>query len=111
MFIYVYICVGTPKSPANISRTTKYYQSSFSIVEITWNPPLNLDPQVDYYHYELIIDRLNESVVMDGNTSNTSAILEDIPYNDDLIFSLSAVNCVGRSSPITYNINIGMIHT
>ena len=110
MFIYVYICVGTPKSPANISRTTKYYQSNFSTVEIAWNPPLNLDPQVDYYHYKLI-DRLNESVVMDGDTNNTSAILEDIPYNNDLIFSLSAVNCVGRSSPITYNINIGMIHT
>ena len=63
----------------------------------TWNPPLNLDSQVDYYHYELIIDRLNESVVMDGDTNNTSAILEDISYNDDLIFSLSAVNYVGRS--------------
>ena len=46
-------------------------------------------------------------MVMDGNTSNTSAILEDISYNDDLIFSLFAVNCVGRSSPATYNINIG----
>ena len=49
---------------------------------------------------------------MDGNTSNTSAIVEDIPYNNDLIFSLSAVNCVGRSSSITYNnINIGETHT
>ena len=67
---------------------------------------MNLDPQVDYYHYEL-----NESVVMDGNTSNTSAILEDIPYNDDLIFSLSSVNCVGRGSPASYNINIGNSHT
>ena len=82
------------------------YQSISSTVEISWNPPLIHDPQVDYYHYELM-GRSHELLVVDGNTSNTSAILEDIPYNRDLIFSLSAVNCV-RSSPITYyHINVG----
>ena len=86
------------------------YQSISSIVEITWSPPQDLDPQVDYYHYQLI-DKLSLSLVMDGNTSNTSAILDGLPYNHDLSFSLTAVNCIGRTSPITYhNINIGKIH-
>ena len=87
------------------------YQRISSTVEISWDPPdpLNNDPQVDYYHYELM-DRLNELVMTVDNTSNTSAILEDILYNNNLTFSLSAVNCVGRSSPITYHINIGKTH-
>ena len=105
---------GAPKSPANISNTLQDYQSDCSTVEITWNPPLNHDPQVDYYHYEVIGSRrLNESQVhmmTVDNTSSTSATLEDIPYNRDLTFSLSAVNCVGTSSPITYHINIGKTH-
>ena len=100
---------GTPRNPTNISSMVQEYQRISSTVEISWDPPLNNDPQVDYYHYELM-DRLNELVMTVDNTSNTSAILEDIPYNNNLTFSLSAVNCVGRSSPITYHINIGKTH-
>ena len=77
------------------------YLSISSTVDITWNH----DPQVDYYHYELF-DQLNESVRTFGNTSNTSTIIEDVPYNHDILFTLFAVNCV-KSSPITYHINIG----
>ena len=103
------IHTGAPESPANINSTIQDYQSNFAMMEITWNPPLNHDPQIDYFHYE-IIDTSNEPLVMDGNTSNTSAIFKDIPYNNDLTFSLYTVNCVGRSSPITYHISIGKIH-
>ena len=101
--------VDTPTNPTNISSMVQEYQSISSTVEITWNPPLNHDPQVDHYHYELI-DRSNQSQVMDANTTNTSAILDSLPYNHDLSFSLSAVNCIGKTSPIIYHINIGKIH-
>ena len=100
------IHTGAPKSPVNISSMVREYRSISSAVEISWNPPLNHDPQVNHYHYELM-DRSREPLVMDGIISNASAILEDIPYNHDLMFSLSAGNCVGRSSPTTYHINVG----
>ena len=45
-----------------------------------------------------------------GNTSNTSVILEELPYNSNLSFLLSSVNCAGSSSPVTHTINIGMIN-
>jgi hypothetical protein len=50
-----------------------------------------------------------EPQVIFGNTSNTSVILDELPYNYNLLFLLSSVNCVGSSSPVTYTINIGMI--
>ena len=44
-----------------------------------------------------------------GNTSNMSVILDDLPYNHNLSFILSAANCGGTSPTVVHNINIGMI--
>ena len=84
------------------------YQSISSTIEITWNPSF-IEPRSSsglYYHYELV-DGLNELVMIVGNTSNTSTVIEDLPYNHDILFTLSAINCVERSSPSTYHINVG----
>ena len=44
-----------------------------------------------------------------GNTSNTSVIFDDLPYNHNLTFTLSAINCVGTSPVVAHNINIGKL--
>jgi hypothetical protein len=78
---------------------------------VSWNSQLKDDPQVYYYNYELTYQSLTgEPQLIIGNTSNTSIILDELPYNYNLLFLLSSVNCIGSSSPITYTINIGMIN-
>ena len=88
------------------------YQSFSVVIEVSWNSQLKDDPQVYYYNYELTYQSLmgepQQAII--GNTSNTSVILDELPYNSNLFFFLSSVNCVGSSSPVTYTINIGMVN-
>ena len=101
---------GIPNRPSNISSIVREYQSTSSTVEISWNSQTNNDPQVNSYHFQLIDRsiRLNELLMIVGNTSNTSVILDDLPYNHNLSFTLFVINCVGISPTVAHNINIGM---
>lgn len=78
------------------------YQSHFSTVLFTWDAPSG-NSRIDYYHYQLT----NETNVIAYNTTNTSVAILGIPYNRNITFSLSAVNCVGGSGEIREVVNIG----
>ena len=78
------------------------YHEHISTVYFTWDAP-NDGSRVDYYQYQLI----DATSVTYYNTSNTTATISGIPYNNNVTFSILSLNCVGVSSPIIETIHIG----
>lgn len=72
------------------------------MVVITWNPPAD-SSRVDYYQYTFV----NEPNITYNTTNFTNTVLSDIPYNQEISIVLSAINCLGRSSPVIYTFNTG----
>ena len=93
---------GRSTSPLNLRNAVEEYHSHFSSVLFAWDSP-NDNSLVDYYQYQLI----KESDTFTYNTTNTSAVLQEIPYNKNVTFSVTAVNCVGSSVPLRQTITIG----
>ena len=79
------------------------YHEHISTVYFTWDAP-NDGSRVDYYQYQLID---GTSGITAYNTSNTTATVSGIPYNNNVTFLLLSLNCVGVSSPIIETIHIG----
>ena len=96
------IYIGTPLSPLNLQFVVDEYYDHTSTVHFTWDAPDD-DSQVDYYQYQLI----NETGVTAYNTSNTTATISGIAYNNNVTFLLLSFNCVGVSSPLIETIHIG----
>ena len=94
--------LGSPAVPLNIQNVVDEYHSHSSSVLFTWNAS-NDNSQIDYYQYQLA----KEVDIFTYNTTNTSAVLQEIPYNRNVTFSVIAVNCVGSSSPLRKTVNIG----
>lgn len=100
---YAYIAAGIPMYPLNVQSVVDEYHDYSSTVLFTWNGPQE-NSRVDYYQYQVI----NGTEVIDAsNTSNTSAILSRIPYNENITFSILARNCIGESATVMETINIG----
>ena len=99
---YTHTCTGAPASPLNFRNAVEEYHSHFSSVLFAWDSP-NDDSLVDYYQYQL----MKETDTFTYNTTNTSAVLPDIPYNRNVTFSVTAVNCVGSSVPLRHTVTIG----
>ena len=78
------------------------YYDHLSTVHFTWDAP-NDDSRVDYYQYQLIDGTSTTSY----NTSNTTATISEIAYNNNITFLLLSLNCVGVSSPLIETIQIG----
>ena len=97
--------LGVPIAPLNLQSMVDKYHSHFSSILFTWNTPSD-NSRIDYYQYQLV----KEMDSFTYNTTNTSAVLPDIPYNKNVTFSITAVNCVGSSAPLRQTITIGRCH-
>ena len=94
--------VGMPSSPLNLQFVVDEYHGHLSTVYFTWDAP-NDGSRVDYYQYQLI----NGTRITYYNTSNTTATISGIPYNNNITFLLHSFNCLGVSSPLVEIIHIG----
>ena len=88
----------------NVATVVDEYYANYSKVIVSWDsPPDNV--RVDYYQYHLTY----EPLMTQNNVTNTSQILSNVPYNENITFVLVAANCIGKSSPVFHTFNIGMI--
>ena len=74
--------------------------TNYSIVEVTWEPPNELNgSRVKFYHYKIVDLEGTSYTLHDAKTTNTSTIvLISIPFY--VTFFLSATdNCGGKSIP------------
>lgn len=74
----------------------------FSTILFTWDAPDD-NSRVDYYQYR--VENGTNNLVY--NTSNTTAVLSEIVYNDNVTFSVVSLNCIGESDPLSQVIHIG----
>ena len=101
------LCAGTPSPPLNIQSFVQEYHNHFSTVIYTWDAPHG-NQRVEYYQYQLVNET---SIIVDHNTSNTSAIVSGIPYNENITLVVLAHNCIGSSPPSVEEVYIGMCTT
>ena len=97
-----YTIIGIPMTPLNIQSVVDEYLDYYSTVLFTWNAPED-NSRVDYYQYYVVYG----TTITASNTSNTSAIISGVPYNENITFSLLAGNCVGESATVFEIIEIG----
>ena len=86
-------------SPLNVQSGVDEYHNNFSRVFFSWDAPED-NSRVDYYQYQVV----NGTSI---NTSNTSAIISGVPYNENITFWVLAGNCIGQSATALETINVG----
>ena len=96
---YVFGTAGIPMSPLNVQSVVDEYHNNFSSILFSWDAPED-NSRVDYYQYEVV----NGTSI---NTSNTSAIISGVPYNENVTFLVLAGNCIGQSTTVLETINVG----
>ena len=74
-----------------------------SVVIFSWEFPTVTDVRVDYYQYQL----LSNSFMITNNISNMSAVISSIPYNENITFTVTVHNCIGRSVSYSHTFIIG----
>ena len=94
---------GIPTSPTNL-RSVIIHHDYFSTVLFTWDAP-NDNSRVDYYQYTYQVENGTDSFAY--NTSNSTATLSEIFYNQNTTFSVFSLNCISDSAPLSQTIYIG----
>ena len=92
--------VGLPGSPMNIEIGDKKYGIDSSNVTLIWTPPV-VAKRLAHYRIELMSSEIaaKELIV---NTAEVN--IEDIPYNQEITVSISAVNeCSGEGMQLNFS--------
>jgi hypothetical protein len=93
--------VDAPDTPTGVQISEIMYNSSeFASVTLSWNDPAG---RVDSYNIKTssYSQKLNFSVAM------PSVNLNQIPYNENVTVSISAVNCVAENEEVNLSFVIG----
>ena len=86
---------GLPSPPQNVMVTIVQNGTTTVTVNIDWDPPVNDGGgAVDNYTLETSPETATVRVI-----SGTTATL-DLSYNERYVVSVTAVNCVGSSTPV-----------
>jgi hypothetical protein len=102
---YYYIYIDAPNTPTGVQISEKMYNSSeFVSVTLSWNDPAG---RVDSYKIKTssFSQKLNFSVTI------PSVNLNQIPYNENVTVSISAVNCVAESEEVNISFIVGKYST
>lgn len=73
---------------------------------LSWEAPSD-NSRVNYYQYQLYYGVT--STIAAYNTSNTSATVSGIPYNENLTLLIIVHNCIGSSAPYVAQVSIGKV--
>ena len=103
---YLIHFVGVPHAPQNLIIIKKELSTNFSTITFLWDSGAH-NEQIDYYNIEMIwLSKTIDSF----NTSNTSASISEVPYNENITVTLTAHNCIGASPQNVLNFVIGKSH-
>ena len=88
-------CIDAPSTPTGVLLSEKVYNSSeFASAMLSWNDPTG---RVDSYNIKISVgssDSQQFSVAM------PSLKINQIPYNENITVSISAVNCIAESEEV-----------
>ena len=88
-------CIDAPSTPTGVLISDKMYNSSeFGSAALNWNDPAG---RVDSYFIKISVGS-NDS--QQFSVAVASLNLNDIPYNENVTVSISAVNCIAESEDI-----------
>ena len=88
-------CIDAPSTPTGVLISDKMYNSSkFGSATLNWNDPAG---RIDSYNIKISVG-LNNSEQF--SVAVPSLNLNQIPYNENVAVSISAVNCVAESEEV-----------
>lgn len=93
--------IGMPIRPTNITRAHTTYSNVASNVTLSWNLPTV--GRVDMYHVNVSYE---PNMLMNYSTNTPAVTVEGIPYDQQVIVSITSVNCYSDSERAYFNINI-----
>ena len=104
MQLYIPPLPGLPSAPQNVMVTIVQNGTTNVTVNIDWDPPVNNGgAAVDSY----TVETSPETATVRVNSGTTATL--DLSYNERYVVSVTAVNCVGSSTPaVTDPVEFGM---
>ena len=103
------LTVGAPTSPLNIYNIVDEYFVNYSTVTVSWDQPSD-QSRVDYYLIRYMY-QLSNDLTIAFNTTNTSFTQFSVSYNEIMTVSVTSFNCIGKSTPVVYNFDIGTFNS
>ena len=97
----ILLYIGMPVRPTNITRVQTIYSTIASNVTLSWNMPTI--GRVDMYHVNVSYE---PNITMNYSTNTPAITVEGIPYNQQVIVSITSVNCYSDSERAYFNITI-----
>ena len=85
----------------NIEVRDKIYGDGTSNVTLVWTPPAAAR-RLAHYSVKIISETTSKQLLVNTATVN----LEDMPYNEQITVSISAVNCFGESVKLNISFTI-----
>ena len=98
------MCTDDPSPAQELRSSVVETDCATSTINMTWEPPNDL--WVDFYRYQLI-DNWRHTIILDSNTTNTTAALSDVPNNINITFVITVYNCDRASTKVTFVIRGG----
>ena len=95
------IYADLPSAIKSVYIYVNEYANNSSAVVFSWEHPT--DARIDHYQYQL----LSSSFMITNNVSNASIVISSIPYDENVTFSLTVHNCIGRSVSYIHTFIIG----
>ena len=102
-YFSVFIHAGLPSAIETVYFSVKEYANNSSVVIFSWERPRVTDVRIDYYQYQLLLS----SLVITNNISNISTVFSNIPYDENITFTVTVHNCIGRSASYSHTFIIG----
>ena len=88
-------CIDAPSTPTGVLISDKMYNSSeFGSATLNWNDPAEL---IESYNIKISVGSNNSQQF---GVAVPSLNLNQIPYNENVTVSISAVNCVAESEEV-----------
>ena len=100
LIIYFETLITVPITPTD-PAVTRIDRDLFDFsATLQWNSPLPGGAQSVIDNYTVVITPGEQTIVLDSPT-----LLATLQYNIENVFSITATNCVGRSSPLLSTIH------
>ena len=85
-------CIDAPSTPTGVLISDKMYNSSeFGSATLDWNDPAG---RIESYNIKVSVGSNNSQQF---SVAVSSLNLNQIPYNENITVSISAVNCIAES--------------
>ena len=102
MLLYYY-CTAVPGIPTDIALNNEtHYGSMLANVTLTWEGP---GGRVDKYNVNVSTPE-SSTINLSFSVTESRLTLDGVPYNDDIIVTVSTVNCIAESEKVNISFAI-----